>query len=250
MINSAISEKMEQLHFEAFSAFASLIGGNKDRVQKGASEPELADEIMDLLKRRASKKKVILIIEDLQWMDKDTISLFDSLTKQLILNKSPFLKNLCILVTLRSDIPDFSSEKNQNKNPIVRILNDFIINKQGYINHIKIEDIINLTPADYFKKQSEFLRLDFKTIQKIQRLLEPDSSPMYINELMVNLADRKWLLRENDMFTLSEDARIDELPPPGYVTELFSDQLSRLDQEIMQLLEIAAFIGLQGLWLL
>jgi hypothetical protein len=63
--------------------------------------------------------------------------------------------------------------------------------------------------------------------------------------LLVNLADRKWLMRENDTFTLSEDSRLDEMPPPGYVNTLFSDQLSRLDQEIMQLLEIAAFIGLR-----
>jgi hypothetical protein len=246
LINSVISEKIKNVPSGAVSAFASIIGGGKDGFQRGASENELARELLTFFKRNCVNNKVILVIEDIQWMDNDTCTLFEKLLDQIKMERDSYLNNLCILVTIRSDsFKDFFAPENLKQNRIISVLNDRIKDKNEFFDFFNFSDIISFTGVDYLNKQARFTGIDYLTTQKIQRYIDSNSTPMYINGLIISIIDRDWMKRENDQFTLTKDAVLSELPPAGNMSALFSEQLSRLEPEILQMLEIAAFIGVR-----
>ena len=246
LINSVISEKIKNVPSGFVSAFASIIGGGKDGFQRGASENELARELLTFFKRNSVNNKLILVIEDIQWMDNDTCTLFEKLLDQIKLERDSYLNNLCILVTIRSEShKDFFAPENLKQNRIINVLNDRIKEKKCQFDFFNLSDLISFTGVDYLNKQASYTGIDYLTTQKVLRFIDGNSTPMYINEFIISIIDRNWMKRENDKFTLTKDAILSELPPAGNMSALFSEQLSRLEPEILQLLEIAAFIGVR-----
>ena len=106
---------------------------------------EISLEIMDKL--TSSNKKVLFIMEDIHWIDPETLTLLKHFIKTV--NRNTFLRqNLCIVITVRSDIKppyrglNYEELKTELVNLDDKTTNPFELHDLLDINSFKLVDFV------------------------------------------------------------------------------------------------------------
>ncbi len=221
----------------------------------GASTNEISQGISNHLLNLAKKqdgKNILIIIEDLHWIDDYTKILFQELLEQFTrLNFSKYGDTKIIFITT-------TSEKNNEKCGEIIEHAENISKKTELFSFKRWEKemdeelhIAKIINARFLKKflspSNTGIHISSKTIDEIEEFITQTSSlnPRYILELIKFLIEKEMFVEINKVITLKSDIDWDTVPAENRMEELYYSKFSKLSEDVLKVLGSAAFIGME-----
>ncbi len=172
------------------------------------------DGIKRLLLRESQVQPLLLVMEDLHWVDGETQALLDSLVESL-----PTAR-LLLLVNHRPEYAHGWSRKT-------------------YYQEVRIDPL----PPEGAEAMLQALLGTDSSLQPLKRLLieRTEGNPFFLEESIRTLTDTKALLGERGAYRL--DASLGSLHIPATAQSILAARIDRLSPEDKRLLQTAAVIG-------
>ncbi len=224
----------------AGSILSKFLNPRDNDKKKQETTEEISKIIAETLIKISNKnsevdnEKIILKIDDLQWIDEDSFKmltcLFRTLSTQFNNNEISFI---------------FTTHSNNHSD----VMN--FINKQQKDGKINLKTI-NLNHTDYDKSKlfinNLLIKLPFenKTQNNLKNFFENKgvSNPLDILETLETILDKKWFARkENNEYKLLKQADLNLLPPPEEYIKMVKERLNGLDDKIINILQCSSMIG-------
>lgn len=220
----------------------------------GASTKEILRNILSHLSKATSDtgtRRVVLVIEDLQWIDEYTQQLLIEALRELFIaskkQKNPF--DTCIVTS--------SSGESELMSNILKISRELSENEEGYeyldwTNDQKDQFDLDQLSANSFVK--DLLSVDFSGV-----LISPNSmnqiagfveraeiiKPRYVLEMIKYLLEKELLTDDNGILELDQELDWDTIPFESELEELYREQFNSLPADVLKVLESAAFVGME-----
>ncbi|MDX2465070.1 MAG: hypothetical protein QNK31_11250, partial [Porticoccus sp.] len=171
------------------------------------------ETLVDLLKTLAQQRFVVLIVEDLQWVDPSTIDLLSQLVNQ------PGLTNIFALFTFR---------------------NDFIAPWQARANltHITLNRLTQKQSGSMIRQLCQRKTLPLEVFSEI--INKTDGIPFFVQELTNTVLRSTLLIEKNDHFVLS--ANMEQLGIPATLQDSLMSRLDDLGED-KELAQLSATLG-------
>jgi class 3 adenylate cyclase/tetratricopeptide (TPR) repeat protein len=202
-----------------YPALLYLLGAESDDRAWRALEPQarrqrLIDAIRTVLVLMCRAQPLILVIEDLHWIDTETQSAIDQVVDSL-----PRVPILCI-VTYRPEYRDDWSGK-------------------SYYRHIRLGA---LREEDASKLLQSLIGTDAQ-VDRLKRMLldRTEANPFFLEERVYSLVDDRTLVGERGAYQVA--GAVDLLRIPGTVRAVLSARIDRLQSRDKRVLQSAAVIG-------
>ncbi len=172
------------------------------------------DAVKHLLLRESQGQPVLVVFEDLHWIDAETQALLDGLVESL-----PTAR-LLLLVNYRPEYQHGWGGKT-------------------YYRQLSIHPLQAASADDLL---TSLLGTD-KTVDSLKRTLvaRTEGNPLFLEESVRTLAESKALIGERGAYRLAQDARAIEVP--ATVQAILATRIDRLSPEDKRLLQAAAVIG-------
>jgi tetratricopeptide (TPR) repeat protein/Cdc6-like AAA superfamily ATPase len=220
-------------------AFTSLIGADdpSDASTKKTTN-EIAKVLAETLAGIAQKKQIIFILDDVHWIDDESFAMFSSLLTFL---RQGFKQNeIAFILTAHSGSNRVKEllEKEGKDNKITLSRMDFQpIEKYEEKNADQIREFIEALLIS--------LKLDDRTIQILTQFLEERvvSCPLHILQTLNTILEKGWFREDGEEFCITRDASLKSLPPPKEYNNMIKEQLSGIDQKIIDILQCCSMIG-------
>ncbi|OQX91997.1 MAG: hypothetical protein B6D58_05215 [candidate division Zixibacteria bacterium 4484_95] len=214
-------EKYKSLGNEVTKLFPELFPQEPSVPDFNRGKQRLFDNLFKYIETICEKKRLVLVIEDLQWADSHTIE---------------FLNYICEIA-----FGDFKS----NSNGFMLVITSQIISGEPEWKFISKAKKIALGPAGK-KLWREFLSNlfgDFKLPEDFTEKLyhETGGNFLFAEELLKSLTDNEVLYRLGGYWYFHPD-RLAKFPLPVTVREAISRRLSRLGLQLMAIVEHASVL--------
>src|SRR5262249_42520555 len=174
----------------------------------------MLDAVMQLLLREAGKQPLLLIFEDLHWLDGETQVLLDDLVE--VLGSTRIL----LLATYRPEYRRTWSGK-------------------AYCRQIRLGDL----PAEGARKLLDALVGGDPTLMPLKELVAALGNPFFLEESIRTLVETKVLEGEAGQYRLVRP--VDVVRAPVSVQATLAARIDRLPLEEKHLLQVASVIGRQ-----
>ncbi|KAA3606539.1 MAG: diguanylate cyclase [Calditrichaeota bacterium] len=217
---SLFFEVVEKLSIEQRAEIARLLPNLRNELLKSESvdisnsdEYKLYNSVYNLIKGLSEINNVIFVIEDIQWVDDTTLNLISYLVRNL--NDKRVL--ICITGT--------NSDK----------INDFTIGLSKRNTHVSFINLLPLTKENtkkYLIRTFENQTIEPKLIERFYALTS--GVPVFVKELA------SYFLTHPDK-DLNSLISLDDVPLT--IKEIVFNQLSTLEKDLVNILEIMAIIG-------
>jgi pimeloyl-ACP methyl ester carboxylesterase len=201
------------------SALCSLLGAEPEDVEWQQLDPamrrrRIMNAIKTVLLWRAAAGPLLLVLEDLHWIDGETQATLDELVDSL------GAAQLLLLVTYRPEYRHVWASK-------------------SYYSHIRV-DPLAATSADAFLRA---LVGDDASLARLTRLLIDRSAarPLFLEEIVRDLVESDVLVGAPGRYRLSR--KIEEIAIPRTVQAVLAARIDRLPSEQKNLLQVAGVIG-------
>jgi class 3 adenylate cyclase/tetratricopeptide (TPR) repeat protein len=202
-----------------YPALLYLLGAESDdRIWRALEPParrqRLIDAIRSVLLMLCRVQPLILVIEDLHWIDTETQAVLDQ-----IIDSLPRVAILCIL-TYRPEFRDEWSGK-------------------SYYRHIRLGA---LREEDAAKLLQSLIGTDAQ-VDRLKRMLldRTEANPFFLEEQVYSLVDDRTLVGERGAYQVA--GTVDLLRIPGTVRAVISTRIDRLPPRDKRVLQSAAVIG-------
>ena len=202
-----------------YPALLYLLGSESDDQAWRALEPpvrrqRLIDAIRTVLLLLCRVQPLILVIEDLHWIDPETQTVLDQIIESL-----PRVPILCIL-TYRPEYRDEWSGK-------------------SYYRHIRLGA---LREEDAAKLLQSLIGTDAQ-VDRLKRMVldRTEANPFFLEEQIYSLVDDRTLVGERGAYQVA--GTVDLLRIPGTVRAVISTRIDRLPPRDKHVLQSAAVIG-------
>ena len=203
----------------SLSALLSLLEVPVEDEEWGRLDPpqrrqRTLDALKRLLLRESQVQPLILLVEDLHWIDAETQALLDSLVESL-----PTTRAL-LLVNYRSEY-------------------EHGWGKKVYYWQLRIDSLPTETADDLL---TGLLGTD-TSLDSLKRTLidRTEANPLFLEESVRALAETKALTGERGAYRLTQDATVIQVP--ATVQALLAARIDRLSREDKRLLQAASVIG-------
>ena len=185
---------------------ADLDGAHRRRIVR--------DAIRDVLERASRRTPLILVIEDLQWIDSDSLAAIDDLLESV--GRHPLL----VLVTFR---PEFDHDWSERPT----------------FDEIRLEPL----EADAGRVLIESLLGSHPSVAGLRRVLldRSDGIPLFVEEAVRELVESGALTGERGGYRLEGDAAGIDIPDT--IRAVIASRIDRLPFESKELLQVASVIG-------
>jgi class 3 adenylate cyclase len=185
--------------------------GRLDPPQRGQ---RTLDAVKRLLLRESQVQPLMLLVEDLHWIDAETQALLDSLVESL-----PTAR-LLLLANYRPEYQHGWGSKT-------------------YYRQLRIDPL----PAESAETLLTSLLGTDKTLDSLKRTLieRTEGNPLFLEESVRTLAETKALIGERGAYRLAQDATAIQVPPT--VQAILAARIDRLPPEDKRLLQAASVIG-------
>ena len=200
-------------------ALLALLDVPVDRAQWQALDPQqrrqrTLEGLRRLLLRESQVQPLLLVFEDLQWVDTETQAFLDSLVETL-----PRAR-LLLLVTYRPEYQQGWSNKT-------------------YYRHIRIDPLPNDSADDLL---AHLLGRD-SNLELLKRSLieRTDGNPLFLEESVRTLIETKVLSGERGAYRLAQAGPTIQMPPT--IQAILASRIDRLPPQEKELLQSAAVIG-------
>ena len=211
-------------------------GSESDEVTS-ATTTEMADIVEKALVRLAEERPVVFIIDDTQWIDEATFSLFNELLKKLVAISDP--PGIYFVVTAR--VEKEGAEQAENK--LVDTLKTFGPNKLISLMETRSDHF--LEPSRFEEFLSRGLYLDSVSARKIALYLnryEVDNVSQVI-QAVNQILKADGIQFENSLAFLKKGFQLENMEPPSSAIAQVTQLLKTIGPEERRILECAAFIG-------
>lgn len=172
------------------------------------------DAVRHLLLREARERPLILIFEDLHWIDHETQALLDKLVESLDLART------LLLVTYRPEYQHGWSGK-------------------AYYSQMRLEALA----AESAGKLLDVLLGDDRALGPLKQLLVRRGNPFFLEETVRTLVETKALAGSLGHYQLTRP--VEAIQVPATVQAMLAARIDRLSLEDKRLLQVAAVIGKQ-----
>ena len=246
-IVSDVSDRLS----DAIDFAAEGIGTVLKSSGEGQSVVELCIKLEEVLEIELRHSKGLLIIDDLQFIDDNSLDFFENFLK--IFSKNKQLKDqLSILVSIRD-----SDEEN-----VIKLNNDLkaILSKYG-IGRTEILKNEQFDISNYISGISEMkpeFNLSSNALEEIQNLinlklnlinedLDEDAkilvTPKYIEDIINGLINKNLLLESSQGLILSRMIQVEDLSNPQETNYVYFQKFKDYDNKFLRLLESASYVG-------
>ena len=214
---------------------------------------EISLEIMDKL--TSSNKKVLFIMEDIHWIDPETLTLLKHFIKTV--NRNTFLRqNLCIVITVRSDIKppyrglNYEELKTELVNLDDKTTNPFELHDLLDINSFKLVDFVkNLSiENNEFRIASSSMNQINTLFNEYNEQLKSESenaklTPLYVFKVLESWISDGSLKYSPDGYLLTKTVDIESLPPDEDIDSYYHSIFDTFEPKWRRILESASVIG-------
>ncbi len=230
-IKTAIKEHCQDKIHDVLPFIATLMGmklsGNYkeriDGIDGGALEKLIVKALRELLIKIAEKRALVIVIEDLHWVDLSSIGLMESLFRLATTHQILFI-NL------------FRSGYEETGDRIIKTIKEKF--SPFYIE-------IKLTPLD--ERMSETIitnilktgKLHYSVTEKIIR--RTNGNPLFIEEVMRSFIDDGTLTMKDGTFALTQKAIA--VPIPYTINDVLTARIDRLEEKTRMVVKNASVIG-------
>jgi class 3 adenylate cyclase/tetratricopeptide (TPR) repeat protein len=170
------------------------------------------DAVKHLLLRESQRQPVLVVVEDLHWIDAETRALLDNLVESL-----PTVRVL-LLVNYRPEVQHGWGRKT-------------------YYSRLRLDAL----PAESAGKLLNVLLGDDSALEPLKRLLVKRGNPFFIEESIRTLVETGALARERGAYRLTRPIQAIEVP--ATVQVILAARIDRLSAEDKLLLQAASVIG-------
>jgi ABC-type oligopeptide transport system substrate-binding subunit/DNA-binding SARP family transcriptional activator len=194
----------------------------------------LFEQYTQVLRSIASQYPLLILLDDLQWMDPGTGRLFFHLVRRL--------QNTRVLIAGAYRVEEVALGQNGERHPLVPLLNEFQ-SSFGEIS-IDLDHVRETSGRDFIDAflDTEPNRLDETFRQELYRRTQ--GHPLFTIQLLRNLQERgEIILDEQGCWITSTHLNWDNLSPQ--VEGIIGERIGRLDQELQELLLAASVEGEQ-----
>ena len=215
---------------------------------------EISLEIVDKL--TTNNKKVLFVMEDVHWIDPETLTLLKHFIETV--NRNSFLReNLCIIITVRAEIKgyyrglNYQDLKKELNNLDAKTKNLFDLSKLLDSNSFDLTDFIkNLSVEDNgFKMASSSMNQINTLFNKHNEQLQSESkdklTPLYIKNTIDAWIAEHDLIYSEDGYFLAEKKDIESLPDIENLDSYYHKKFEEFGEKWSRLLESASVIGNQ-----
>ena len=214
---------------------------------------EISLEIMDKL--TSSNKKVLFIMEDIHWIDPETLTLLKHFIKTV--NRNTFLRqNLCIVITVRSDIKppyrglNYEELKTELVNLDDKTTNPFELHDLLDINSFKLVDFVkNLSiENNEFRIASSSMNQINTLFNEYNEQLKSGSenaklTPLYVFKVLESWISDGSLKYSPDGYLLTKTVDLESLPPDEDIDSYYHSIFDTFEPKWRRILESASVIG-------
>ncbi len=227
-LEAFLEERAPELKAQSsvLKVFLNLEGQEKAQV---VNKEELLQTINRLIEKVAAERPLILFVDDLQWADEDTLSLFHYTSRWI--RKAKVL----LLGTYRPE--DLSLPGEEETELLPQMCRE--MNREGLIHEICLERlrgehltpmVVSLFPGAEFGV--EFYQVLFS---------ETEGNPLFVLETLKLMRAEGMIYRDDGTYRLRESPQ--GLAIPSKVHDVIKRRLQRLDEEEHDILELAAVEG-------
>jgi hypothetical protein len=216
----------------------------------GQSISEICIEIIDKLENR--KNKIILVIEDLHWIDMESYAFLKQLIKHITRNK--FLRgNMCIIFTLRDDA--LSEMRGPSYSNLLVDLENLNLNATYQFSIMELLTKKSFRVIDFVKHLSSGnnqFKIQSNSLQEVNTLFNEAAvefdhltqlTPLYIFSVLEKWVNEGVLKYSSEGYVLTQNIDSNSLPNNDEVDNYYHTIIARYEDKWKRLLESASVIG-------
>lgn len=193
----------------------------------GATRERMLREISEALETIASQRPLLLVLEDLQWVDPSTIDLISALARRRESAK------LMLIGTYRPvDVVLYD-------HPLKALKQDLLIHH--LCHEIAVQPLEEPEVAEYLASECECTAVPEGLSGLIHRYTE--GNPLFMVAVLEHMRERQLITQENGKFTLTLSLQEMELHAPESLRQMIEIQIERLSEEEHRVLEVASVTG-------
>jgi hypothetical protein len=188
----------------------------------------------------------VFVLEDIQWIDRDSLQLFKRLIGMILKLKKRSEFEFVILVSERVG-NNTDGKTNENYDDFSTFIGDKSVFKKESIIYSDDADSSVLVESDFFDKfiTNSNIAFNYNSRKAISSHFADQNyfNPAQILESLNYVIVHHWLDEINGEIVLKKEASLKNLPLPRQLRELYAEKFDLLDKDLRRLLETAAFIG-------
>lgn len=198
----------------------------------GLEQSRLFEQYVDVLKRVAAQRPLLLLLDDLQWADDGSLSLLFHLGRNL--------KNTRILLVGAYRAEELAVGRDGDRHPLEPVINQF----KRFFGDICI-DLDNVPESESRHFVDAFVdsqpnRLGTAFREALYR--QTGGHPMFVVELLRGLVARGDLVKHGDGRWI-EESELDWETLPARAEGAIAERIGRLDEELQEALAVASVEG-------
>ncbi|MSP11560.1 MAG: tetratricopeptide repeat protein [Chloroflexi bacterium] len=198
------------------------------------------EQYTNVIRAMSAKQPLLLVLDDLQWADAASISLLFHLCRRIGESR------IMMLGTYRPDEVAQGRNGEPKRHPLESVVNEL----KRYYGNIEIEletsqmiqerRELEQFVGDYIDQAYKPHRLSAEFRQLI--LDRTDGHPLFLVELLRDMVERGWLAKdESGIWYLAAEFDYEDLP--ARVEAVIEERISRLEQGLRQILNVASVEG-------
>src|SRR6267143_4559622 len=203
---------------------------HRDTLQQeimGATRQRMLREISEALETIASERLLLLVFEDLHWVDHSTVDLISALARR---RQSA---RLMLIGTYRA--PDLAL----SDHPLKTLKRELVIHELGH--EISLEPLEESEVAEYLATESVGVAVPEGLAGLIHRCTE--GNPLFMVAILRHMREQKLIAQENAALTLTAPLQEVELRAPESLGQMIESRIERLSDEERRALEAASVAG-------
>jgi DNA-binding winged helix-turn-helix (wHTH) protein/tetratricopeptide (TPR) repeat protein len=192
----------------------------------GATRERMLREIGEALETIGSEKPLLLVLEDLHWVDPSTVDLISSLARR----RSP--GKLMLIGTYRP------VDVTLAQHPLKGVKQDLLVHQ--LCREIALEPLAEAEVADYLAAESRGFAIPEGLAGLIYR--HSEGNPLFMVAAVAHMCDRGLIALENGTWQMKVPLEKIELQAPETLRQMLELQIERLSPEEQHVLEVASVV--------
>jgi DNA-binding winged helix-turn-helix (wHTH) protein len=193
----------------------------------GATRERMLREIGDALETISATTPLLLVLEDLQWVDPSTVDLISALAR------GRAAARLMLLGTYRP------MEMSPSEHPLKRVKQDLLVHRLGH--EIALTPLAETDVAEYIRDEATMENLPAGLAGLVHR--HSEGNPLFMVAALEHMTQRGFISRENGTWTLNVPIEEIDLEVPENLRTMIEAQIDRLSVLEQQALETASVRG-------
>jgi DNA-binding winged helix-turn-helix (wHTH) protein/tetratricopeptide (TPR) repeat protein len=203
---------------------------HRDTLQQeimGATRQRMLREISEALETIASERLLLLVFEDLHWVDHATVDLISALARRRQSAK------LMLIGTYRT------ADLALSDHPLKTLKRELVIHELSH--EIALEPLEESEVAEYLASESEGVAVSEGLAGFIHRCTE--GNPLFMVAILKHMREQKVIAQEDAALTLTAPLEEIELRAPESLRQMIESWIERLSEEERRALEAASVAG-------